>query len=39
MVYWEGFVDTVAAPATWDAEAKRITLVGSPSFESSGGDE
>lgn len=36
--YWEGFINTVAAPATWDAENKRVELIGSPSFEYSGGE-
>lgn len=37
--YAEEFVSSVAAPATWDTETKRITLIGSPSFDFSGNDE
>jgi hypothetical protein len=31
--WWEGFVSTVAGPATWNAEAKQIDMTGSPTAE------
>lgn len=31
--YWEGFVQTVTGPATWDAKSHSVSLVGPPSFK------
>ena len=30
--YWEGFVQVVTGPATWDAAKHQVTLTGPPSF-------
>lgn len=35
--YWEGFVQTVFAPAHWDNSTHQVVLDGSPSFSFTGG--
>jgi len=35
--WWEGFVSTVAGPAEWDSETKRILLTGEPTADFSTG--
>lgn len=34
--YWEGFVQTVFGPATWNSATHQVQLVGAPSFHFSG---
>lgn len=29
-LYWEGFVETITGPATWDATKKQVVLTGDP---------
>lgn len=36
--YWEGFVSTVAGPATWNTETKQVVMTGAPTAEFSTGD-
>jgi hypothetical protein len=36
--YWEGFVQTVFAPATWDDKTHQVKLTGPASFKFSGGE-
>lgn len=31
--YWEGFVQTIFGPATWNQQAHQVQLVGPPSFK------
>jgi hypothetical protein len=37
--YWEGFVSTVAGPATWNTETKQVEMTGPPSAEFSTGKD
>ena len=37
--YWEGFVKTVAGPATWNTETNQIELTGPPTAEFSTGQD
>ena len=37
--YWEGFVSTVAGPATWNTETKPVEMTGAPTAEFSTGQD
>lgn len=37
--WWEGFVSTVAGPATWNVETNQIEMTGAPSAEFSTGEK